>query len=127
MKRITVNVFVSCKLAGAISRSELEDDIFLFSYNPKCMENDVVSLTMPVIPDQYDSMNTIPGISDGMQTPRHAGLLTVQVKSGKKYSAICNRHYCRAGWGDVYFRHEETADWDFHLQQNPGRWVLLRR
>lgn len=59
MKRNAVNVFVAGKKAGAISRSDLEDDLFLFSYDSGCRENEVVSLTMPVVSDQYDSMNTI--------------------------------------------------------------------
>ncbi|MBF0407856.1 MAG: type II toxin-antitoxin system HipA family toxin [Candidatus Riflebacteria bacterium] len=59
MKRSSVNVFVSGARAGIISRSGLEDDTFLFSYDGDCPESHAVSLTMPVVSDQYDSMNTI--------------------------------------------------------------------
>ena len=59
MNRSSVNVFVSGTRAGTIARSELEDDTFLFSYAGNCPETHAVSLTMPVVSDQYDSMNTI--------------------------------------------------------------------
>lgn len=59
MKRKAVSVFVAGQHCGAISRSDLEEDTFLFSYDSDCLDEQGVSLTMPVIPDQYDSMGFI--------------------------------------------------------------------
>ncbi|MDP2828356.1 MAG: type II toxin-antitoxin system HipA family toxin [Sulfuricellaceae bacterium] len=56
---MTVNVFVSGNLAGVISRSEQEPDTFLFTYDVSCKKDGAVSLTMPVMSDQYDSMGTV--------------------------------------------------------------------
>ncbi|GBG02270.1 hypothetical protein AZSI13_15970 [Azospira sp. I13] len=57
MKRSGVNVYVGQDHAGLLSRSDLEADTFLFAYCPGCREENAVSLTMPVVADQYDSMN----------------------------------------------------------------------
>ena len=54
-----LDVFASGHRAGALARSEMEDDSFLFDYAPACAANDAVSLTMPVVRDQYPSMNTV--------------------------------------------------------------------
>lgn len=59
MPKNAVNVFASGVLAGAISRSSVEPDTFLFDYVPACPPEAAVSLTMPVIADQYDSMGTV--------------------------------------------------------------------
>ena len=59
MNRNAVSVFVDGLHSGSISRSDLEEDTFLFSYDPGCLEECAVSLTMPVAPDQYDSMGFI--------------------------------------------------------------------
>jgi serine/threonine-protein kinase HipA len=44
---------------GEISRSQLEEGTFLFSYQQDTQADQAVSLTMPVAPDQYDSMGTL--------------------------------------------------------------------
>lgn len=59
MTRSAVNVFVAGKLSGALTRSDVELDTFLFNYNQACQQDGAVSLTMPVVSDQYDSMGTI--------------------------------------------------------------------
>lgn len=59
MRKSAVNVFASGTLSGAISRSSIEADTFLFGYAPDCPPDATVSLTMPVVADQYDSMGTV--------------------------------------------------------------------
>ncbi len=54
-----LDVLASGRLAGAIGRSEIEEDTFLFGYLSDCHSEDAVSLTMPVVSDQYDSMGTV--------------------------------------------------------------------
>jgi len=59
MKKAGVSVFASATLAGEIVRSDVEEDGFLFFYKQDCPANCVVSLTMPVTRDPYDSMGTV--------------------------------------------------------------------
>ncbi len=56
MTRSGVSVFVDQRCAGTISRSDIEADTFLFDYIEGCEDRHAVSLTMPVVADQYDSM-----------------------------------------------------------------------
>ena len=56
MQRNGVSVFVDGVCAGTLCRSEVEIDTFLFGYSPGCEDRHAVSLTMPVVADQYDSM-----------------------------------------------------------------------
>lgn len=59
MKRMPqngVDVFVNQQRVGSISRSEIEAETYLFGYERGCDDQDAVSLTMPVVADQYDSM-----------------------------------------------------------------------
>ena len=56
MRREGGGVFVDGLHSGAITRSRVEEGGFLFSYDAGCADDRVVSLTMPVMPDQYDSM-----------------------------------------------------------------------
>jgi serine/threonine-protein kinase HipA len=51
-----VNVFVNQDRVGSISRSDIEADTYLFGYNAGLEAQLAVSLTMPVVADQYDSM-----------------------------------------------------------------------
>ncbi len=57
--RTALDVFASGQQAGALDRSDLEADTFLFTYATACGAQDAVSLTMPVIRDPYDSMGTV--------------------------------------------------------------------
>jgi serine/threonine-protein kinase HipA len=59
MTRNAVSAFVAGQLSGVISRSDLMEDTYLFTYDPDCSDDCAVSLTMPVVPDQYDSMGII--------------------------------------------------------------------
>ena len=54
-----VDVFSSGRLAGRLHRSDVEEDTILFAYGSNCRAEDAVSLTMPVVADQYDSMGTV--------------------------------------------------------------------
>lgn len=56
MTRNGVSVFVDQICAGTISRSDIAADTFLFGYTEGCEDRCAVSLTMPVVADQYDSM-----------------------------------------------------------------------
>ena len=57
MAENAVDVFVDQQQVGTISRSETEQDAYLFGYQPGCLDQNAVSLTMPVVADQYDSMS----------------------------------------------------------------------
>lgn len=54
-----ISVFASGALAGDLIRSDVDDDIFLFTYDRDCKLNCNVSLTMPITRTPYDSMGTI--------------------------------------------------------------------
>ncbi|MBK7899683.1 MAG: type II toxin-antitoxin system HipA family toxin [Azonexus sp.] len=56
MNRNGVEVYVDGVRAGTLSRSDLEPDTFLFGYAAGCEDCHAVSLTMPVVADQVDSM-----------------------------------------------------------------------
>lgn len=59
MENRALSVFVSGTRCGLLSRSAIEDQTFLFTYDAGCAAQHAVSLTMPVLPDQYDSVGTI--------------------------------------------------------------------
>jgi serine/threonine-protein kinase HipA len=59
MQQASVDVFAGRRLSGLLSRSEIAADTFLFGYAPDCRTEDAVSLTMPVVRDQYDAMGTV--------------------------------------------------------------------
>lgn len=54
-----VDVFTAGELAGALKHSDVEEDLVLFQYAADCPPRNAVSLTMPVVSDQYDSMGTV--------------------------------------------------------------------
>lgn len=54
-----VDVFCADRLAGRLHRSDVDGDTILFAYGKGCPPEDAVSLTMPVVSDQYDSMGTV--------------------------------------------------------------------
>lgn len=54
-----LDVFAAERLTGTLSRSDLELDTFLFGYQKETRVQDAVSLTMPVVADQYDSMGAV--------------------------------------------------------------------
>ena len=50
-----LEVFASAHLTGALGRSDVEDDSFIFQYAKDTRDADAISLTMPVVRDQYIS------------------------------------------------------------------------
>jgi serine/threonine-protein kinase HipA len=56
MKKPPLHVFTGKAAVGALARSDVEADTFLFGYRGATAAADAVSLTMPVRADQYDSM-----------------------------------------------------------------------
>lgn len=59
MKPAALNVFAAGQLAGMLDRGSVEPDTFLFGYDEACPAAAAVSLTMPVVRDQYDSMDRL--------------------------------------------------------------------
>lgn len=59
MKNHALSVFASGSHCGVLSRSAVEEQTFLFTYDAACAGHHAVSLTMPVQPDQYDSVGTV--------------------------------------------------------------------
>ena len=77
-----LDVFSALRLAGNLSRSDLEDDTFLFSYQHEAEAADAVSLTMPVVVDQYDSMGIVHPIFE-MNLPEGALLEHLRLSFAK--------------------------------------------
>jgi serine/threonine-protein kinase HipA len=59
MQRAALDVFAAGRLSGQLQRSDIEPDTFLFGYAEDCPASAAVSLTMPVVRDQYDSMGRL--------------------------------------------------------------------
>lgn len=59
MQPAALDVFVAGQMAGKLDRSSVEPDTFLFGYVDACPAAAAVSLTMPVVRDQYDSMGRL--------------------------------------------------------------------
>ena len=59
MKPAALDVFAAGELAGMLDRSSVEPDTFIFGYVEACPAAAAVSLTMPVVRDQYDSMGKL--------------------------------------------------------------------
>lgn len=59
MQRAALDVFAAGRLSGQLQRSDIELDTFLFGYRDDCPASAAVSLTMPVVRDQYDSMGRL--------------------------------------------------------------------
>jgi serine/threonine-protein kinase HipA len=77
-----LDVHCGGQLAGALSRSEVHEGEFLFGYAPDCTQNGAVSLTMPVVRDQYDSMSTVHPIFE-MNLPEGALLQKLRLRFAK--------------------------------------------
>jgi serine/threonine-protein kinase HipA len=54
---LKLDVYAGENLTGTLGRSGIEQESYLFGYADGTADQDAVSLTMPVIRDQYDSMN----------------------------------------------------------------------
>lgn len=59
MQPAALDVFVADQMAGKLDRSSVEPESFLFGYVDACPAAAAVSLTMPVVRDQYDSMGRL--------------------------------------------------------------------
>ena len=77
-----VEVFTSGRHTGSLRRSDLEEDTILFGYTTDCRREDAVSLTMPVVADQYDSMGTVHPIFE-MNLPEGALLERLRLMFAK--------------------------------------------
>ena len=77
-----VDVYCAGQPAGTLARSDVHDGEFLFEYLASCPKKNAVSLTMPVVRDQYDSMNTVPPIFE-MNLPEGALLEKLRLRFAK--------------------------------------------
>jgi serine/threonine-protein kinase HipA len=77
-----VDVFVSGRRAGRLHRSDVDGDTLLFGYDHGSRAEDAVSLTMPVVADQYDSMGTVHPIFE-MNLPEGALLEKLRLMFAK--------------------------------------------
>lgn len=77
-----LDVFSAGRLAGDLSRSDLEADTYLFSYRQDTQAADAVSLTMPVVVDQYDSLGIVHPIFE-MNLPEGALLEQLRLSFAK--------------------------------------------
>ena len=77
-----LDVFCGERRAGSLARSEVHEGDFLFDYSAGCAGQDAVSLTMPVVRDQYDSMNTVHPIFE-MNLPEGALLDKLRMRFAK--------------------------------------------
>ena len=68
---LKLDVYAGKKLTGILARSQIEEESHLFGYADRSGDQDAVSLTMPVVRDQYDSMNGLLPIFD-MNLPEGA-------------------------------------------------------
>jgi serine/threonine-protein kinase HipA len=81
-KNAAVEVFASGSRAGALSRSDLEGDSFLFDYLDGCPAADAISLLMPVVRDQYLSTGGLLPVFE-MNLPEGALLEKLQLLFAK--------------------------------------------
>jgi len=56
VKKPPLHVFTAGREIGSLTRSDLEEDTFLFGYRAGTQPENAVSITMPVRADQYDSI-----------------------------------------------------------------------
>jgi serine/threonine-protein kinase HipA len=77
-----LDIYAGERLAGTLARSQIQEDAFLFGYAPDCRDQDAVSLTMPVVRDQYDSMTGLLPIFE-MNLPEGALLERLRIQFAK--------------------------------------------
>jgi serine/threonine-protein kinase HipA len=75
-------VFAGATRAGLLSRSDLAEAEYLFAYRAKCPPASAISLSMPVIADQYDSMGALHPIFE-MNLPEGALLERLRLSFAK--------------------------------------------
>lgn len=59
MKPAVLDVFAAGQLSGKLDRSRVELETFIFGYAEDCPASAAVSLTMPVMREQYDAMGRL--------------------------------------------------------------------
>lgn len=79
MKKSPLNVFVGQARVGAIARSDVHVDTYLFGYRTGCSAENAVSLTMPIRVDPYD---TSADLRDEPARRRAEGTITRAVRKG---------------------------------------------
>lgn len=77
-----LDVYCAEQRVGVLARSDIHEGEFLFGYLPDCPKKNAVSLTMPVVRDQYDSMNTVHPIFE-MNLPEGALLEKLRLRFAK--------------------------------------------
>lgn len=77
-----LDVYCAEQRTGALARSDVHEGDFLFGYVADCPTKNAVSLTMPVVRDQYDSMNTVHPIFE-MNLPEGALLEKLRLRFAK--------------------------------------------
>jgi serine/threonine-protein kinase HipA len=77
-----LDVFAGRTRAGLLSRSDLADAGYLFAYQAGCPPASAISLSMPVIADQYDSMGALHPIFE-MNLPEGALLERLRLSFAK--------------------------------------------
>lgn len=77
-----LDVHCAGERTGSLARSDLHEGDFLFGYVADCPPKNAVSLTMPVVRDQYDSMNTVHPIFE-MNLPEGALLEKLRLRFAK--------------------------------------------
>jgi serine/threonine-protein kinase HipA len=77
-----LDVFAGATRAGLLSRSDLAEAEYLFAYRAKCPPASAISLSMPVIADQYDSMGALHPIFE-MNLPEGALLERLRLSFAK--------------------------------------------
>jgi serine/threonine-protein kinase HipA len=80
-----LDVYAGARLAGTLARSQIEEDASLFGYAEGCPAEDAVSVTMPVVRDQYDSTSGLLPIFE-MNLPEGALLEKLRTQFAKVIS-----------------------------------------
>jgi serine/threonine-protein kinase HipA len=80
--RLGLDVFAGTTRAGALRRSDLAAAEYLFAYRAECQPESAISLSMPVIADQYDSMGALHPIFE-MNLPEGALLERLRLNFAK--------------------------------------------
>ena len=80
--RPALDVFASGRPIGTLARSDVDADTILFGYRDECAPEHAVSLTMPVVRDQYDAMGTLHPIFE-MNLPEGALLEKLRFRFAK--------------------------------------------
>jgi serine/threonine-protein kinase HipA len=89
--RSGLEVIAGTTYAGLLSRSDLTEAEYLFGYRADCPLASAISLTMPVIADQYDSMGALHPIFE-MNLPEGALLERLRLSFAKAIPDLDDLH-----------------------------------